>query len=238
MIAGRNAEGQFVREMLETDSSLGYVFHGFIEDLVEREPGESPLALLGDPAKIVRKVNRDGREQRHHRRHRDRRRQLESTDPVAHRARHPCRAVLHAVRHRRPPADRPSGRSRPDDVRRAGAANRLAAPGQADVRRGHRVGVARPGHPVPAHRRAAGQAHQQRSGPLLPGPRRARRRTVRHAQAAHDGRRRRSPAGLRRTPLGDHRPALQDRERPPDHPGRQVAAPPLDPTNSRSCSTC
>ncbi len=57
VIAGRNAEGQFVREMLENDTSLGYVFRGFIEDLVEREPGESPLALLGNPAKVVRKVH-------------------------------------------------------------------------------------------------------------------------------------------------------------------------------------
>lgn len=60
VIAGRNAEGQFVREMLETDDSLGYVFHGFIEDLVEREPGESPLALLGNPGKVVRKVREMG----------------------------------------------------------------------------------------------------------------------------------------------------------------------------------
>ncbi|MEZ5245252.1 MAG: sugar transferase [Acidimicrobiales bacterium] len=60
VIAGRNAEGQFVREMLETDAALGYVFHGFIEDLVEREPGESPLALLGDPGKVLRKVNEMG----------------------------------------------------------------------------------------------------------------------------------------------------------------------------------
>jgi len=60
VIAGRNAEGQFVREMLETDPSLGYVFRGFIEDLVEREPGESPLALLGNPGKVVRKVNEMG----------------------------------------------------------------------------------------------------------------------------------------------------------------------------------
>ncbi|MEQ8840526.1 MAG: sugar transferase [Acidimicrobiales bacterium] len=60
VIAGRNAEGQFVREMLEGDSALGYVFHGFIEDLVEREPGESPLALLGDPAKVVSKVKEMG----------------------------------------------------------------------------------------------------------------------------------------------------------------------------------
>ena len=60
VIAGRNAEGQFVREMLESDAALGYVFHGFIEDLVEREPGESPLALLGDPGKVVRKVNEMG----------------------------------------------------------------------------------------------------------------------------------------------------------------------------------
>jgi exopolysaccharide biosynthesis polyprenyl glycosylphosphotransferase len=57
VIAGRNAEGQFVREMLESDPSLGYVFRGFIEDLVEREPGESPLALLGNPAKVIRKVH-------------------------------------------------------------------------------------------------------------------------------------------------------------------------------------
>lgn len=60
VIAGRNAEGQFVREMLEADAALGYVFQGFIEDLVEREPGESPLALLGDPGKVVRKVQEMG----------------------------------------------------------------------------------------------------------------------------------------------------------------------------------
>ncbi len=60
VIAGRNAEGQFVREMLESDAALGYDFKGFIEDLVEREPGESPLALLGDPGKVVRKVNEMG----------------------------------------------------------------------------------------------------------------------------------------------------------------------------------
>jgi exopolysaccharide biosynthesis polyprenyl glycosylphosphotransferase len=60
VIAGRNAEGQFVREMLEGDPSLGYEFRGFIEDLVEREPGESPLALLGNPGKVVRKVNEMG----------------------------------------------------------------------------------------------------------------------------------------------------------------------------------
>ncbi|MEM7143284.1 MAG: sugar transferase [Actinomycetota bacterium] len=60
VIAGRNNEGQFVREMLETDPSLGYLFHGFIEDLVEREPGESPLALLGDPGKVISKLNEMG----------------------------------------------------------------------------------------------------------------------------------------------------------------------------------
>jgi len=57
VIAGRNAEGQFVREMIEADPALGYEFHGFVEDLVEREPGESPLALLGNPAKVVNKLN-------------------------------------------------------------------------------------------------------------------------------------------------------------------------------------
>ena len=60
VIAGRNTEGQFVREMLETDASLGYVFRGFVEDLVEREPGESPLATLGNPGTVVRKVNEMG----------------------------------------------------------------------------------------------------------------------------------------------------------------------------------
>lgn len=60
VIAGRNAEGQFVREMLESDSTLGYVFHGFVEDLVEREAGESPLALLGNPGKVVTKINEMG----------------------------------------------------------------------------------------------------------------------------------------------------------------------------------
>ena len=57
VIAGRNAEGQFVRDMIEADPALGYVFHGFVEDLVEREPGESPLALLGNPGKVVNKLN-------------------------------------------------------------------------------------------------------------------------------------------------------------------------------------
>jgi exopolysaccharide biosynthesis polyprenyl glycosylphosphotransferase len=60
VIAGRNAEGQLVREMLESDPTLGYRFEGFIEDLVEREPGESPLALLGNPTKVVAKVKETG----------------------------------------------------------------------------------------------------------------------------------------------------------------------------------
>ena len=53
LIAGRNAEGNLVREMLEADPALGYEFAGFVEDLVESEPGESPLALLGDPSKVL-----------------------------------------------------------------------------------------------------------------------------------------------------------------------------------------
>ncbi|MEZ5165953.1 MAG: sugar transferase [Acidimicrobiales bacterium] len=60
VIAGRNAEGRFVREMLEAEPGLGYVFHGFVEDLVEAEPGESSLALLGNPGKVVKKVNEMG----------------------------------------------------------------------------------------------------------------------------------------------------------------------------------
>jgi exopolysaccharide biosynthesis polyprenyl glycosylphosphotransferase len=57
LIAGRNAEGNLVREMLEADPALGYNFAGFVEDLVESEPGQSPLALLGDPSKVLRAVD-------------------------------------------------------------------------------------------------------------------------------------------------------------------------------------
>jgi exopolysaccharide biosynthesis polyprenyl glycosylphosphotransferase len=57
LIAGRNAEGNLVKEMLEADAALGYRFAGFVEDLVESEPGESPLALLGDPSKVLRAVD-------------------------------------------------------------------------------------------------------------------------------------------------------------------------------------
>jgi len=53
LIAGRNAEGQLVRQMLEDDPGLGYRFDGFVEDLVETEGGESPLALLGDPTRVM-----------------------------------------------------------------------------------------------------------------------------------------------------------------------------------------
>ena len=53
LIAGRNAEGRLVREMLESDPGLGYRFDGFVEDLLQAEPGQSPLALLGDPARVI-----------------------------------------------------------------------------------------------------------------------------------------------------------------------------------------
>lgn len=53
LIAGRNAEGRLVREMLESDPSLGYRFDGFVEDLLQAEPGQSPLALLGDPGRVI-----------------------------------------------------------------------------------------------------------------------------------------------------------------------------------------
>lgn len=39
--------------MLEADRSLGYEFRGFVEDLVEAEPGQLPLALLGDPRRVI-----------------------------------------------------------------------------------------------------------------------------------------------------------------------------------------
>ena len=42
VIAGRNAEGQLVRSMIEDDPSLGYRFDGYVEDLVESEPGPLP----------------------------------------------------------------------------------------------------------------------------------------------------------------------------------------------------
>ncbi len=53
LIAGRNAEGQLVREMLSDDRTLGYQFEGFVEDLLPGAPGESPLSLLGDPGRVV-----------------------------------------------------------------------------------------------------------------------------------------------------------------------------------------
>jgi len=56
LIAGRNAEGKLVRDMLQSDPSLGYKFEGFVEDIVETEPGESPLALLGDPSKVIHAI--------------------------------------------------------------------------------------------------------------------------------------------------------------------------------------
>jgi len=60
LIAGRNAEGKLVRDMLETDPSLGYHFEGFVEDIVETEPGESPLSMLGDPSKVIRAIETVG----------------------------------------------------------------------------------------------------------------------------------------------------------------------------------
>ena len=48
VIAGRNAEGLLVRDMLVADPALGYQVAGFVEDLVESVDGESPLSLLGD----------------------------------------------------------------------------------------------------------------------------------------------------------------------------------------------
>ncbi|MEM8706434.1 MAG: sugar transferase [Actinomycetota bacterium] len=60
LIAGRNAEGRLVREMLETNPTLGYRFDGFVEDLLQAEPGQSPLALLGDPNKVIDLADRMG----------------------------------------------------------------------------------------------------------------------------------------------------------------------------------
>ena len=60
LIAGRNAEGRLVREMLDNDPGLGYRFDGFVEDLLQAEPGQSPLALLGDPARVINLADRMG----------------------------------------------------------------------------------------------------------------------------------------------------------------------------------
>ncbi|NIR38788.1 MAG: hypothetical protein GWN79_16400, partial [Actinobacteria bacterium] len=60
VIVGRNAEGRLVRDMLQTDPSLGYHFEGFLENLVERAPGESPLTLMGNPAKVIGKLDEMG----------------------------------------------------------------------------------------------------------------------------------------------------------------------------------
>lgn len=60
LIAGRNAEGKLVRDMLVADPSLGYRFEGFVEDIVETVPGESPLSMLGDPSKVIRAIETTG----------------------------------------------------------------------------------------------------------------------------------------------------------------------------------
>ncbi len=60
LIAGRNAEGRLVREVLDSDPSLGYRFEGFAEDLMQTEPGQSSLALLGDPGRLIELADRMG----------------------------------------------------------------------------------------------------------------------------------------------------------------------------------
>lgn len=60
LIAGRNAEGRLVREMLDKDPALGYRFDGFVEDILRAEPGQSPLAPLGDPARVIELADRRG----------------------------------------------------------------------------------------------------------------------------------------------------------------------------------
>ena len=60
LIAGRNAEGQLVRDMIDDDPSLGFRFDGFLEDVVQSEPGESPLALLGDTSRVLRSIEQTG----------------------------------------------------------------------------------------------------------------------------------------------------------------------------------
>ena len=47
LIAGRNAEGHLVKEMLETDLALGYQFAGFVEDLVEERARRVPAGPAG-----------------------------------------------------------------------------------------------------------------------------------------------------------------------------------------------
>lgn len=60
LIAGRNAEGRLVRSVIDDTPKLGYRFEGFVEDLIQANPGESPLAVLGDPKRIIDLVDRMG----------------------------------------------------------------------------------------------------------------------------------------------------------------------------------
>lgn len=60
LIAGRNAEGRLVRSVIDDSPHLGYRFEGFIEDLLQAQPGESPLAVLGDPKRIIDLADRMG----------------------------------------------------------------------------------------------------------------------------------------------------------------------------------
>jgi exopolysaccharide biosynthesis polyprenyl glycosylphosphotransferase len=46
--------------MIDDDPSLGFRFDGFLEDVVQSEPGESPLALLGDTSRVLRTIEQTG----------------------------------------------------------------------------------------------------------------------------------------------------------------------------------
>lgn len=58
VIIGRNTEARLVREMLEADPALGYEVTGFVDEILESEPGESQLSVVGNPHRVLEAVRR------------------------------------------------------------------------------------------------------------------------------------------------------------------------------------
>ena len=56
VIIGRNSEARLVREMLDADPALGYEVAGYVDEILESPPGESPLALFGNPHRVLQAV--------------------------------------------------------------------------------------------------------------------------------------------------------------------------------------
>ncbi len=60
LIAGRNAEGTLIARSLGESPDLGYDVLGFVEDVVDGDPGDSPLTLLGNPSRVMDAIERTG----------------------------------------------------------------------------------------------------------------------------------------------------------------------------------